>query len=226
MLQIMKVCVLYSGGKDSTYALHWAVFKGFEIASLLTLIPEREDSWMFQYPNVEFTTYQAEAMGMNIIQIHTSGEKDIELQDLYVAFKQCKELGAQGIVTGALLSDYQRLNANIIAEKLSLKTYSPLWRKDQVKYMYELVNEGFEFIITSTSAYGFPHELLGKTIKKEDVDLIIRKAIEFGFNPAFEGGEAETYVTYAPLFKRRLKVFGEIKRLGEDNWRFLIKRIL
>ncbi|MFP3217741.1 diphthine--ammonia ligase [Acidianus sp.] len=222
----MKVCVLYSGGKDSTYALHWAIFKGFEVISLLTLLPKREDSWMFQYPNVEFTKYQAEALGMNIIQMPTSGEKNNELEDLYVAFKKCKDLGAQGIVTGALLSDYQRLNANIIAEKLSLKTYSPLWRKDQEKYMYELIDEGFEFIITSTSAYGFPHELLGKVIRREDVDIIIRRAREYGFNPAFEGGEAETYVIYAPLFKRRLKVFGEIKRLGEDNWRFLIKRIL
>ncbi|BDC19032.1 ATP-binding protein [Acidianus sp. HS-5] len=181
---------------------------------------------MFQYPNVEFTKYQAEVMGMKLIQIPTSGEKDKELQDLYISFKRCEELGAQGIVTGALLSDYQRLNANIIAEKLSLKTYSPLWRKDQEKYMYELIDEGFEFIITSTSAYGFPHEILGKTIRRDDVDLIIRRAREYGFNPAFEGGEAETYVTNAPLFKKGLKVFGEIKRLGEDNWRFLIKRIL
>lgn len=222
----MKVCVLYSGGKDSTYALHWAVFKGFEITCLITLIPRREDSWMFQYPNVEYTKYQADAMGFNLIRFETSGEKDRELNDLYVAFKKAKELGADGIVSGALLSDYQRLNISIIAEKVGLKTYTPLWRKNQEKYLLELIDEGFEFIITSISAYGFPYDLLGRTITKEDAIRIVQSARKYGFNPAFEGGEAETFVTYAPLFKRRLKVEGEAKKLGEENWRYIIKRIL
>lgn len=222
----MKLCALYSGGKDSTYALHWAVFKGFEILCLITLIPKREDSWMFQYPNVEYTTYQAEAMGFELIKFETSGEKDLELNDLYLAFKKAKEIGADGIVSGALLSDYQRLNVSLVAEKAELKTYTPLWRKNQEKYLLELIDEGFEFIITSISAYGFPHDLIGKIITKEDAERIIIAARKFGFNPAFEGGEAETFVTYAPLFKRRLKVEGEIKKLGEDNWRFIIKRIL
>lgn len=218
----MKVCVLYSGGKDSTYSLHWAVFKGFEIECLITLIPKREDSWMFQVPYVELTKYQAEVLGMKIIQETTSGEKDKELDDLR---KVLRNIRADGIVTGALLSDYQRLNINLIAEELGLKTYSPLWRKNQEDYLRELIEEDFKFIITSATAYGFPFHLLGKVITREDVEEIIKRAKDYGFNPAFEGGEAETFVVYAPLFKRELKVEGYKKKISEYEWKFIITHI-
>ncbi|BFI76437.1 diphthine--ammonia ligase [Sulfurisphaera ohwakuensis] len=221
----MKICTLFSGGKDSTYSLHWAMFKGFEILCLITLLPKKEYSWMFQVPNVELTKYQAEVLGIPLLQIPTSGEKDKELEDLKIAFKKAKELGARGIVTGALLSDYQRLNINIIAEEVGLKTYSPLWRKKQDEYLRELIEEGFKFIITSATAYGFPFELIGKIITEKDVEIIIERARKFGFNPAFEGGEAETFVVYAPLFKRELKIEGYKKKISEYEWRFIITHI-
>ncbi|RLG72167.1 MAG: ATP-binding protein, partial [Thermoprotei archaeon] len=51
----MRFAALFSGGKDSTYALHLAMLKGLEIVCLITLKPLREDSWMFHYPSVEIT---------------------------------------------------------------------------------------------------------------------------------------------------------------------------
>ncbi|MEM0092366.1 MAG: diphthine--ammonia ligase [Saccharolobus sp.] len=222
----MKICSLFSGGKDSTYALHWAVFKGFEIACLITLIPKREDSWMFQYPNVTYTKYQAEVMGFKLLTFTTSGEKNTELEDLKRAFIEAKKEGAEGIVSGALLSDYQRLNISLVAEEVGLKTFTPLWRKNQAEYLKELVKEGFKFIITSASAYGFPFELVGKEINENNVETIIKAAIRYGFNPAFEGGEAETFVTYAPLFKKELKVKGILRRISDYEWRYEITHIL
>ncbi|MBW9141310.1 MAG: diphthine--ammonia ligase [Candidatus Aramenus sp.] len=222
----MRICALFSGGKDSTYALHWAVMKGFKIVCLITMLPEREDSWMFQHPNVQFARYQSEVMGFPHFFQRTSGEKNKELDDLRHAFLKAKEMGAEGIVTGALLSDYQRLNVNLIAEEVGLKTYSPLWRKNQEEYMRELVREGFSFIITSASAYGFPFDLVGKEVDEDDVERIIFSARKYGFNPAFEGGEAETFVVNAPLFKKKLKVEGEKVKVGEFEWKFVIRRIL
>ncbi len=222
----MKVCALYSGGKDSTYAIHWAVLHGFEVIRTITLVPLDRESWMFQVPNVAWAPLASEAMEIESMVFFTSGLKDKELDDLRRAFKTCKALGAQGIVSGALLSDYQRMNIAVVAEDVGLKTYSPLWRKDQAKYMEELVDEGFEILITSASAYGFPFELVGKVLDHEGVRKVIEASKRFGFNPAFEGGEAETFVVYAPLFKRRLNVEGEKKRLGEYEWVYAIRRIL
>ncbi|RLE72821.1 MAG: ATP-binding protein, partial [Thermoprotei archaeon] len=86
----MKICALFSGGKDSTYALHWAVLKGFKISNLLTFQPRREDSWMFHRPGVEVTKLQAVAIGFPLYYAYTSGVKDKELEDLKNSLMEVK----------------------------------------------------------------------------------------------------------------------------------------
>ena len=139
--------------------------------------------------------------------------------------KAIKEYGVQGIVIGTLLSDYQRLNICTLASKYNLIVFSPLWRKNQEEYMRELIRLGFKIIITSISTYGLPPSLIGKVLSMEDVNLIISLARRYGFNPAFEGGEAETLVIDAPLFKYKLEVEGYVKKVDEYNWKYVVTRI-
>ena len=219
----MKICALFSGGKDSTYALHWAVLKGFKISNLLTFQPRREDSWMFHRPGVEVTKLQAVAIGFPLYYAYTSGVKDKELEDLKNSLMEVKrKFGVEGVITGALLSDYQRMAINLICEELNLKTFSPLWRKNQAEYMRTLINEGFKFIITSINACGITSKFLGKILTEEDIEEIILRAEKYGFNPAFEGGEAETLVLEAPLFKKGIKIIGIREKINEYSWRFKI----
>jgi len=222
----MRVCILFSGGKDSTYTLHWAFLKGFNVECLITLKPRREDSWMFHYPAVEVTKLQAKALDIPQIFLETSGLKNVELEDLRYALKLAIErYKVKGVVTGALLSDYQRMNINMICEELGLKTYSPLWRKSQEEYMRDLVVFGFKFIITTISVEGLPPKFLGKVLGEDDIEEIIRLAHIHGFNPAFEGGEAETLVVDAPLFKKKLVVKGHPVRLGFENWTYIVESV-
>ncbi len=219
----MRICSLFSGGKDSTYALHWALLKGFQVVCLLTLQPRREDSWMFHRPGVELTKLQAKALDIPLIYTYTSGVKDRELEDLKHGLKKAvKMYDIEGIVTGALLSDYQRMAISMLCEELGLKTFSPLWRKNQEEYMRALVREGFKFIITSINTFGLSSDFIGKIISHSDVENIIALARKYGFNPAFEGGEAETLVLDAPLFKKSLKIEGRVRKTGEYSYIFEI----
>ena len=207
--------------------MHWAVLKGFDVACLLTLRPHHSDSWMFHYPNIEWTKYQAEALGIEQIIYETSGVKDLELEDLRRAFADIKgRLGIAGIVTGALLSDYQRMMINIIAHDVGLRVYSPLWRKNQVTYLRDLYNQGFRFVLTSISTMGISPRLLGKVLMFDDIEELINSALRYGFNPALEGGEGETFVVDAPLFKYRVVIDdGEVKRLDQYSWIYVIKAV-
>lgn len=222
----MRFCALFSGGKDSTYALHLAMLKGLEITCLVTLKPLRENSWLFHYPSIDLTKLQAKALNLPQIFEVTSGVKGEEIRDLDRAVKEAIEkYNVKGIVVGALLSDYQRMNVMMIAEKYDLETYTPLWRKEQKEYIRDVVRHGIKFIITEINAFGLPMKFLGKEITLKDVKEIIRYAERYKFNPAFEGGEAETLVIDAPMFKKKLNVEGRVLRISEFSGKYVIKKV-
>ncbi|MGC9107511.1 MAG: diphthine--ammonia ligase [Infirmifilum sp.] len=216
-----EVCVLYSGGKDSTYALHWAVLKMFNVSCLVSIKPRSQESMMFHVPYVELTRLQAQALEIPLVYYEQGYESDEEAlrKALEIALR---EYGCSGVVTGALRSDYQRMRVAESAHMYGLNLYNPLWWRSQERYMFRLVDMGFHFIITSITVKGLDPQLLGKELSREDITSIINSSKIHGFNPAFEGGEAETLVLDAPLFKKRLRVRGEALRTGEYSWYFRI----
>ena len=77
----MKLGVLFSGGKDSAFACYMAM-QHEEIACLISIISENDHSYMFHTPNVNLSSFQAEAAGIPQILIDTPGEEEVELEDL------------------------------------------------------------------------------------------------------------------------------------------------
>ena len=43
----MNVAVLFSGGKDSAYAVYLAKKKGLNVKYIVSIFPQNKDSWMF-----------------------------------------------------------------------------------------------------------------------------------------------------------------------------------
>ena len=86
----MRLAVLFSGGKDSYLALQYAS-QEHEISCLLTLESEKEDSWMFHTPAIEWTKIQAKSMKMVHLVQKTNGIKEEELVDLKEVIQHSKE---------------------------------------------------------------------------------------------------------------------------------------
>ena len=100
----MRLGVLFSGGKDSTLALHKAAEKA-EVACLITLVSENKESYMFHTPNIDITTLQAEALNFPIIQQATKGKPEAELTDLAAVMAQAiSDFPIDCFVTGAVES--------------------------------------------------------------------------------------------------------------------------
>ncbi len=58
----------------------------------------------------------------------------------------------------------------------------------------------------------------------DDIEELISAALKYGFNPALEGGEGETFVVDAPLFRNRIVIDdGEVRRLDQYSWIYVIK---
>lgn len=196
----MRVAVLFSGGKDSAMAIHRTLEKGHEIAYLVTMLPAHEASYMFHYPNVKWTTHQGECMGIPVIQRPTEAVKEEELQDMKAALEG---LDVEAVVSGALASRYQKDRVDRIAKELGLKSYSPLWQKGDKRLFRQILELGFEVIMTGVAAEGLDDSWLGRTIDYEAVDELNDMG---NLHIMFEGGEAETFVLNGPMFKKRLAV--------------------
>lgn len=200
---------LVSSGKDSIYALYVMLRQNYSIGCIITMKSRNPDSFMFHTPSVELVRLQAESMGIPFIEAETKGEKEKELKDLRKALQLAKErYKIQGVVTGALYSDYQRQRIEKTADSLGLKIFSPLWHISQETEMRELIGNGFKFIITRVAAEGLDKSWLNREITEKDIDRLVLLNKKNAINIAFEGGEAETLVLDAPVFRKRIVING------------------
>lgn len=203
----LKLGVLFSSGKDSNYAMYIMQQQNYAIECLITIKSINPDSYMFHTPNIGLAQLQAEAMGIPLIEQITLGEKETELEDLKKAMLQAKqEFRIEGVVTGALYSNYQRERIERICDELGLKVFSPLWHIDQEKEMRQLLALGFRFIFSSVAAYGLNSKWVGRIITENDIDRLVKLNEKIGLNVAGEGGEFESFVMDAPMYKKKIEI--------------------
>lgn len=220
----MKAAILYSGGKDSTMALYKAIEDGHEIKYLLSLISDNPDSYMFHVANIHITELSAEAAGIQLQKKLTNGIKEEELEDLTEILKDLKDKGIEAIYSGALFSVYQKSRIDKICRDLKLKSCSPLWHRDPIEYMEEIIDLGFEVIIISVSAEGLDESWLGKKIDRKALNEIINLNKKYGIHICFEGGEAETLVLDCPIFNKKIEIIESEKIWDRDHGYYLIKK--
>ena len=203
----VRLGVLFSGGKDSTYAAYIMQKQNYELACLINLICENKDSYMFQTAGIELVPLQAQALGLPLLCQKSSGLKEKELIDLERALGEAKaKFNVGGIVTGAVASVYQRDRIEKICDKLGLKVFSPLWHKEQSLEVQELLQFGFTFVLSAVAADGFDHSWLGRTITPEDLKKLLILHKKLGINVNGEGGEYESLVLDCPLYSKRVVI--------------------
>lgn len=200
----MRLAALYSGGKDSTFAVMEAIKQGHEVRHLITMAPERDDSYMFHFPCIDLTRLQAESMKINHVWKETVGNKEAELVDLRAAIEGVRG-DIDGILSGAVSSQYQKQRIDGICRQLGLESVTPLWGRDPYDLMKEMAGS-MDFMITAVSTAGLDRNWLGRKVSTVTVEELRMLAQRTHFNIQFEGGEAETLVTDCPLFSKRLVV--------------------
>lgn len=221
----MKVGILFSGGKDSVFATYLARKEGNEISCLLTMIPDNKESYMFHTPSINKTKLQAQAMEIPIITQKTAGKKEEELEDLEKLIeKAIKKYKIQAVVTGAIESVYQSSRIQKICDKLSIQCLNPLWHKNPEKYWDELLANNFEVMMIGVASWGLKQEWLARKIDKSALNELKKLQKEFNFHLGFEGGEAETFVTDCPLFKKRINVLKGRKIWQGDSGTYIITK--
>ncbi|HIG99107.1 MAG TPA: TIGR00289 family protein [Thermoplasmata archaeon] len=216
----MRVAALFSGGKDSVFSVYITQQYGWEVSPLVSLLPKKPDSWMFHSVNIHQTGLLAQAINIPLVTRDTSAEKETELEDLTEVLQS---LEIDGVVSGAIASEYQRTRIERVCDRLGIKSFTPLWHKNQELLLRDQINAGFHIIIVGVFAEGFDETWLGRTIDRAAIDELVHLHEKHGINIAGEGGEYETLVLSGPVFSKKLVIDESIKQWNRDSGTFQVK---
>ncbi len=208
---------LFSGGKDSVFAMYKLIREGKKIGCLISLKSKNKDSWMFHTPAMNMVKLQSEALEIPILISETDGEKEKELDDLKRALENAKkEYKITGVVAGALFSEYQYERVKKLASSLGLEAFAPLWHRNQAEVLEEIIDSGFEVIVTKVASAGLGEKWLGRKIGKKELNELIELNKKLGVHVCGEGGEFESLVIDGPIFKKRIELIETEKRMTSD----------
>ena len=218
---MLKVAALLSGGKDSLYSLYIAQQYGWHISHLVSIISP-PDSWMFHGVNSHLIPDIARNIDIPFAMATTDGEKEKELSDLKHLLSG---IDVDGVVSGAIASEYQRTRIEEICEELGIKSFMPLWHKNQETLLFDLVDSGFRTIIVAVAADGLGKDWLGKELDYTCIEELVSLHKTHGLNVAGEGGEYETLVIDCPLYHHVLIIEDGKKIWRRDSGVFWIPKI-
>lgn len=203
---------LFSGGKDSSWALHRAMVDGLPVTQLLTAQPQG-DAYLFHVPAIGITPHIAESVGLPIqtfpieppTSTDASSEGDTELAALRTALE---ETAAQmdgdlaGIVAGAVESQFQHTRLERLCAEFDINMFAPLWQCDPVQTLNAMIAGGFDIRIVAVAAAGLDRSWLGRRIDEAAVKELQQLHEDVGIHVLGEGGEYETIVVNGPHMTR------------------------
>ncbi|PWS29033.1 diphthine--ammonia ligase [Pedobacter yonginense] len=196
-----KQCIFnWSGGKDSTLALHYALQNPeIEIKYLVTTLSEKYNRVSMHGVREELLIKQAESIGIPLIQIKLPDMPDMETYDriMHQQLTSLKEKGITHAIFGDIfLADLRKYREDKLAE-LGLKAIFPLWDKNTTLLIDEFLKLHYKTIIVCAQQ-NLQH-LCGKVITTELI-----KALSPTIDPCGENGEFHTFAFEGPIFKQKI----------------------
>ncbi len=191
------------------------------MAEIVALLPVDPDSYMFHWPNAELVGIFAEAVGLPLRQVRCATDPEREVEILKQALA---EADAEGVVSGAVASRYQKSRIDSVCRELGLESIAPLWGRQPEEVLKAEVDSGFEILITGVAAHGLDERWLGRTFDAPAVEEFLRICHRYQINPVGEGGEYETFVVDGPIFKKKIRILEAEKQWMGTRGYYLIKR--
>jgi ABC transporter with metal-binding/Fe-S-binding domain ATP-binding protein len=217
---------LFSGGKDSSWALYRALEDGLDVTRLVTVHPG-DDSYMYHVPATDLAALAAESIGLDLLEVDpddlgaasatdSAAQGDAELEPLEAALREVANAeGLAGVTAGAVESEFQTSRIEAMCDRLGIGLYAPLWQRDPVTLAEEMLDAGFEILIVQVAAAGLDESWLGRRLDADALDDLLDLHERYGVHPLGEGGEFETLVIDGPHMSRPIEL--EWERVWEGS---------
>lgn len=108
-----------------------------------------------------------------------------------------------GLVSGAILSDYQRLRVEYVAMRHQLVSLAPLWHRKSTELFDSILSLGINAVLVKVASLGLDKTHLGQPLHLVR-DHLQRLEDRYGVHCLGEGGEYESLVLDSPWFRQRL----------------------
>ncbi|WP_231459633.1 MULTISPECIES: diphthine--ammonia ligase [unclassified Pedobacter] len=196
-----KQCIFnWSGGKDSTLALHYALQDdSLEIKYLVTTVTEKFNRVSMHGVRAALLIKQAQSVGIPLYQIQLPDMPDMETYDNVMKnhmnhFKAC---GITHSIFGDIfLEDLRKYREEKLSE-VGLKAIFPLWKRNTTDIVNDFLNLGYKTIIVCCQQNLKLY--CGEVITK---DLI--NNLPPDIDPCGENGEYHTFAFDGPVFNNKL----------------------
>ena len=219
---------LFSGGKDSSWALYQALEDDLNVERLLTVHPSAE-SYMYHVPETQLASVAAESIGIDHLSVdpgdleatnvdNAAAQGDAELEPLEAALSElASEINLTGVTAGAIESEFQTSRIQAMCDRLEIDLFAPLWQRDPEELAAAMLSAGFEITVLQVAAYGLDESWLGRTLDSDAIDDLRALNDEYGVHLLGEGGEFETFVTNGPHMDRRIDLDYETEWHGDSG---------
>lgn len=212
----MKVAILYSGGKDSNFAIDLAKEKGWDIKYLLSVKPNRTDCYLFHFATVENTVEQAKLLGLKHILVSCDVADPVKEANIVKEVVE-KNLVDAVILGGTGLQETQINSIKAALSPLGVEAFAAHDGLDQNEIMKEIVNKGYEFMITQVAADGMM-KWLGVKISKDNIQELFKDGEKYGFHISGDGGYWDSFVYSSPLFNGKNIEIEDSEKVVKDEY--------
>lgn len=210
----MKTAGLFSGGKDSLYAIYLAEKNGVKVDHLISLIPS------FPWPsphaeNIDALKLLAKSMSkkLTILDLHNQEAGLVEA---------LKNLEVNTLVAGDVFVEQHVTYLEKVCNRAGVDLLEPLFRRKTLELFHEIFDSGFKAVIIGVNINFLEEELLGFTLGAETANTFLSKIEDV--DPLGENGEYHTIVIECPLYARPFHIKSS-KKIIEENLRYLILSI-
>ena len=197
-----KVLVSWSGGKDSTLALHEIQKSGnYEVCALLTTVTEDYDRISMHGVRRELLEQQTRSLGYPLEKVLISKNttnKEYETK-MRATLEKYKAEGVSRVVFGDLfLEDIRKYRDERLAQ-LDMAGIYPLWKRNTAELARDFIRSGFKTVICCVDSKALDGKFVGREFDEQFLADLPPKV-----DPCGENGEFHSFVYAGPTFKETI----------------------
>jgi uncharacterized protein (TIGR00290 family) len=211
-----KLLLGWSGGKDSSLALHELKQQpDAEVAALLTTVTEGYDRISMHGVRRALLKEQVESLGFPLeeILIPQQCSNEIYEERMRQTLEKFRLQGISATAFGDLFLKEVRSYREERMAKIGMTAVFPIWGKNTSDLARQFIELGFKAVIACVDTKALSQEFAGR-----DYDAAFLRDLPVGIDPCGENGEFHTFVYDGPIFTRPVKVQTGEKLLRDNRF--------